>query len=184
MRRPSSRVPLAESRSECPDRTSPRPAACRGSSMPSSSDTLRPAPSCDRRAAERDLRHRVAQHAARDRVALGVVGVEQALRRCPLHHLGQLPSEVHRILHTGVEALSPTGECTCAASPASRTRPAGTTPPAGSLGEPGDRRWDCGSRSRSRRRDERLAEIAQGGLAPFRSRVRSVTMTPYRPASL
>ena len=33
------------------------------------------------RAAQRDLRHRVSQHAGADRVALGVVGVEQALRR-------------------------------------------------------------------------------------------------------
>ena len=58
------------------------------------------------RAAKRDLRHRVAQHARGDRVSLGVVGIEQALRRCPLDHLRQLPSQVHRILHTDVEALS------------------------------------------------------------------------------
>ena len=55
---------------------------------------------------ERDLRHRVAQHAGGDRVALGVVGVQQALRRCPLDHLGQLPSQIHRVLHADVEALS------------------------------------------------------------------------------
>ena len=58
------------------------------------------------RAAQRDLRHRVAQHAGSDRVALGVVGVQQAFRRRPLDHLGQLPSQVHRILHADVEALS------------------------------------------------------------------------------
>ena len=58
------------------------------------------------RTAERDLRHRGAQHARRDRVALGMVGVEEALRRRLLDHLGQLPSQVHRILHTDVEALS------------------------------------------------------------------------------
>ena len=34
-------------------------------------------------AAKRDLRHRVAQHASGDRVALGVVGIEEAVRRCP-----------------------------------------------------------------------------------------------------
>ena len=57
-------------------------------------------------AAKRDLRHRVAQHAGSDRVALGMVGIQEAFRRCPLDHLGQLPSQIHRILHTGVEALS------------------------------------------------------------------------------
>ena len=35
-----------------------------------------------------------------------MVGIQQAFRRCLLDHLGQLPSQVHRILHTGVEALS------------------------------------------------------------------------------
>ena len=55
---------------------------------------------------ERDLRHRVAQHAGSDRVALGMVGIQEAFRRCPVDHLGQLPAQIHRILHTGVEALS------------------------------------------------------------------------------
>jgi hypothetical protein len=54
---------------------------------------------------KRGLRHGVLQHAGSDRMALGVVGVEQAVRRRPVHHLGELPSQVHRILHTGVEAL-------------------------------------------------------------------------------
>ena len=58
------------------------------------------------RAAKRDLRHRVAQHAGSDRVALGVVGIEEAFRRGPVDHLGQLPSQIHRILHTDLEALS------------------------------------------------------------------------------
>jgi hypothetical protein len=39
-------------------------------------------------------------------VALGVIGIQEAFRRCTVDHLGQLPSEVHRILHTDVEALS------------------------------------------------------------------------------
>jgi hypothetical protein len=34
-----------------------------------------------------------------------MVRVQEAFRRRPLDHLGQLPSEVHGILHTGVEAL-------------------------------------------------------------------------------
>ena len=78
----------------------------RGSSMLSSSDTVsRSGLDAIVGAHERDLRHGVAQHAGGDRVALGVVGVQQALRRRPVDHLGQLPSEVHRVLHTGVEAL-------------------------------------------------------------------------------
>ena len=52
------------------------------------------------------LRHRVAQHTRGDRVALGVIGIEKAFRRYPLEYLGQLPSQIHRILHTDVEALS------------------------------------------------------------------------------
>lgn len=49
--------------------------------------------------------HGVAQHAGSDRVPLGMVGIQQAFWRCPAGHLGQLPSQIHRILHTGVEAL-------------------------------------------------------------------------------
>ena len=56
-------------------------------------------------AGERDLRHRVAQHPGRDRVAFVVIGVQQAVRRHVLDHLGQLPAQVHRILHAGVEPL-------------------------------------------------------------------------------
>jgi hypothetical protein len=56
-------------------------------------------------ARECSLRHRVLQHAGSDRVPLGMVGIQQAFRRCPVNHLGQLPSQVHRILHTDVEAL-------------------------------------------------------------------------------
>lgn len=56
-------------------------------------------------AAKRHRGHRVAQHAGRDRVALGVIAVEEAFRRRALDHLGQFPSEVDRILHAGLEAL-------------------------------------------------------------------------------
>ena len=58
------------------------------------------------RMAKRDLRHRGAQHARSDRVALGMVGIEEAVRRRLVDHLGELPAQVHRILHTGVETLS------------------------------------------------------------------------------
>ena len=57
-------------------------------------------------AAKRDRCHRVAQHAGSDRVALGMVGIQEAVWRCLVDHLGQLPSQIHRILHTGLEALS------------------------------------------------------------------------------
>ena len=53
-----------------------------------------------------NLGHRIAQHTSSDRVPLGMVRIEQALWRRLLHHLGQLPSQIHRILHTDVEALS------------------------------------------------------------------------------
>ena len=58
------------------------------------------------RATKRDLRHRVAKDTGRDRVALGVVGVQEAFRRGPVDDLGQLPAAVHGVLHAGVEALS------------------------------------------------------------------------------
>ena len=57
-------------------------------------------------AAKRDCCHRVAQHAGSNRVALGVVAIQEAVWRCPVNDLCQLPSQIHRILHTGLEALS------------------------------------------------------------------------------
>ena len=39
-------------------------------------------------------------------MSLGVVAVEKAFRRRPLDHLGQLPSQVDRILHADVKALT------------------------------------------------------------------------------
>ena len=56
-------------------------------------------------AAERDLRHRVLQHAGGDRMALGVVRVQEAFGRHPVDHLGQLPPQVHRVLHADVQTL-------------------------------------------------------------------------------
>ncbi len=54
----------------------------RGSSMPRSSDIdVAQGLGAVVCAAKRDLRHRVAQHAGGDRVALGVVGIEEAFRR-------------------------------------------------------------------------------------------------------
>jgi hypothetical protein len=39
-------------------------------------------------------------------MALGAVCIEEPFRRRPLDHPGQFPSQIHRILHTGLEALS------------------------------------------------------------------------------
>src|SRR6266536_5956887 len=79
----------------------------RGSSMLSSSDTV------SRRASMRSSGRRSTVCAivlrstrAATGVALGMVGIQEAFWRCPVDHLGQLPAQIHRILHTGVEALS------------------------------------------------------------------------------
>lgn len=55
---------------------------------------------------QRHLRHRVLQHPGTDRMSFGVVGVQQALSRCPGDYLGQLPSQVDGILHARVQALT------------------------------------------------------------------------------
>ena len=60
-------------------------------------------------AAKNDRRHRVSQHTGANRMALGVVGIQEAFRRRPLHHLSQLPSQVHRILHASLKALAAVG---------------------------------------------------------------------------
>ena len=57
-----------------------------------------------------------------DRVAFGMIGVEEIFRRCPLDHLRQLPPRAHRVLHARLETLAAVGGCTCAASPAINTR--------------------------------------------------------------
>ena len=134
------------------------------------------------RAAERDLRHRVAQHAGSDRVTLGVVGVEEAFRRCPVDHLGQLPSQIHRILHTGVEALS-TVRGMHVRGVAGQQDPSvavGRGLP-GHVGEPGDPGGTVDPVVGPVDGDERLAEIAQGGLGRG-SDVLFGHHDPHRPA--
>ena len=113
---------------------------------------------------ERDLRHRVAQHAGGDRVALGVVGVQEAFRRRPLDHLGQLPSQVHRILHTDVEALSThrvVHVCGVAGQQDASVAVGRGLPR--HIGEPGDPGGTVDPVVGPVDGDERLAEIAQGG---------------------
>ena len=57
-------------------------------------------------ALERGLSHRVLEYSGSDRVALVLIRVEEGLRGGPVDHLSQLPSQIHRILHTEAEALS------------------------------------------------------------------------------
>jgi hypothetical protein len=47
----------------------------------------------------------VLERASGDRVTLGVVGVQQVGGRDFLHDLGELPAEVHRVLHSELEPL-------------------------------------------------------------------------------
>src|SRR5215467_5483485 len=58
------------------------------------------------RAAKGHLRHVPAQHASCDWMPLCMIGIEKAFWRYVLNRLSQLPSQVHCILHTDVQALS------------------------------------------------------------------------------
>src|ERR1700743_1030522 len=53
-----------------------------------------------------NMRHGVAQYAGGGGVTFGVIRIQQTLRRYPLDHLRELPSQIHCILHANVEALS------------------------------------------------------------------------------
>jgi hypothetical protein len=72
--------------------------------MPASSD-IRPTRALVA-ALQRAERHRVPDRAGADRVAFGVVGVEEVIRGGPVHHPAQLPPEVHRVLHAEAEPLA------------------------------------------------------------------------------
>src|SRR5690606_12629188 len=56
-------------------------------------------------AAKRDLRLRVAQDARGDRMAFGMIAVEQTVRRPALYHLRKFPAEIDGILQAEVETL-------------------------------------------------------------------------------
>ena len=133
---------------------------------------------------ERDLRHRGAQHAGSDRVALGMVGIKEAFRRCPVDHLAKLPAQVHRILHAGVEALSTDRgvHVRRVARQQDAPRAVGRSLP-GHIGEPGDRCGTVDPVVGPVDGDERLAEIAQGGFGR-RSDVRLGQHDPHRPSFL
>ena len=135
-------------------------------------------------AAKRDLRHRVAQHAGSDRVALGVVGIQQAFRRRPLDHLGQLPSQIHRILHADVEALSTHRgmHVRGVAGQQHASVAVGRGLPS-HVGEPGDPGGTVDPVIGPVNGDERLADIAQRRFAS-RSDLRFGQHDPDRPAIL
>ena len=57
-------------------------------------------------ALERGLSHRVPERAGSNRVALVLIRIQEALRGGPVDHLSQLPSQIHRVLHTEAQALS------------------------------------------------------------------------------
>ena len=98
-------------------------------------------------------------------MTLGVVGIQEAFRGCQVDHLGQLPAQIHRILHAGVEALPAVrGMYMC--SVAGQHDPSlavGRRLP-GHIGEPGDPGGTVDPVVGPVHADERLAEIAQGGL--------------------
>ena len=117
-------------------------------------------------ALERGLRHRVPERAGGDRVTLGVVGVQQALRGGPVDHLRELPSQVHRILHAEAEAL-PTRRVMHVRRVAGQQHASvavGRGLPR-HVGEPGDPGRVVDPEVGAVDGDERLAQIAQGGLA-------------------
>ena len=98
-------------------------------------------------------------------MALVLVGIEQARRRGPVDHLSQLPSQVHRILHSEAQALATYRvvhvrrvageEDSSVAVGRSLTR---------HVGEPGDPDGSVDPEVGAVHRDQRLAEIAQGRL--------------------
>ncbi len=117
-------------------------------------------------AGESDLRHRVAQHAGSDRVAFVVIGVQKAVRRHALDHLGQLPPQVHRILHAGVESLpAHRGVHVRGVAGQQDTSLAVGRGLTGHVGEPGDPDRTVHPVVGPIDGDDRLAEIAQGGFA-------------------
>src|SRR5262245_32069512 len=54
---------------------------------------------------KRDRSHRVTQNPGSDRVALGVIRVQQGFGCGSVDHLRQLPSQIHRVLHADLESL-------------------------------------------------------------------------------
>ena len=105
------------------------------------------------------------EHARANRVPLGLVGVEQALRRGAVDHLGQLPSQVHGVLDTDVESLSARRgmHVRRVAGQEHASLPVGRRLP-GHIGEPREPRDVVNTVVGPVDGDERLAKVAQGRL--------------------
>src|SRR6202167_3774305 len=112
-----------------------------------------------------DLCHCRAQHAGRNRMPLDVISVEQAFRRCSFHYLGQLPTLIHCILHTSIEALSAhRGMHMCGVAGQENPALAISRRLPRHVGEPGNPSQTMDSVICSPYGDECFAEIAQRGL--------------------
>ncbi len=117
-------------------------------------------------ALERRQRHRVTERPCGHRMALPLIGVEEALGRGPLHHLRELPAQVHRVLHTEAETL-PSRGVVHVRRVAREQHPSGAVGRrlARRVGEARDPGGIVHPEVGAERRDERPAEIVQGGLA-------------------
>jgi hypothetical protein len=104
--------------------------------------------------------------AGRDRVALVLIRVQEALRGGPVDHPGQLPAQIHRVPDAKAEALPARGvmHVRRVASEQDPSRAVGRRLP-GHVGEPGDPGGVVDPEVGAVDRDQRLAQIAQGGLA-------------------
>ena len=135
------------------------------------------------RAEQGDLRQRVPQDPGGDRVALGLIAVQQAFGGRPLDHLGQLPSQVHSILNAEVETLSARRVMHVRGIARQQDAPVAI---GGCLTrrivEPGNPNRTVDPVVCPIYRDERLAEITKGRFAGL-PMCRSVTRTRTRPLS-
>jgi hypothetical protein len=93
-----------------------------------------------------------------------MIGVQEAFWRCRLDNLGQLPSQIHRILHTSVEALSARGVMNVRGVSGQQhpSLAVGRRLPS-HIGESGDPSRTVDPVIGAVYGDERFAEIAQGG---------------------
>ena len=111
--------------------------------------------------------HRPLDGAGGDRVALGVVAVEEARRGGPVDGPRELPAQVHGVLDAEVEALAAGGivDVGRVAGQQYTSRPVARGLPA-HVGEPGDPGRVVGAEVGAEDADEHRAEVAQGRLAP------------------
>ncbi len=166
IRRPSSGCPAPRSWRMSSPEIIPA-SSLRGSSRLASSDT-KTTRACMRSSRRWSVPRAIVYWSARAATGwqLVPVGVQEALRGRPSDDLRQLPAQIHRILHTEAESLSTrrvmhmrrvAGE-----QDASRVVVGGV---AGHVGEPRDPRGIVDPEVGAEHRDQRLAEIAQGGFA-------------------